>query len=702
MRYIKATKMAYNYTIQFKSLRTGTVYTLSIGGGTGTAIPLTPGAQPFTTEEDSNEDEFTPVRTQSGYLRIVDDGKDANGNAWDWKDLIPENSTSRPVTLTHQDGGDNRIVDWMGFMQAQTFSGVLYGNPQEREFPVCCMLSAIEAVDFDPTDLDIKNFAWLIENVLTQTSQLPGNVIFQGGETVDDWLAKQVSCVNFANENDEGELEPRYSCLSVLQDICRFFGWTCRMYHGNVVFTMADDAVGAGFIVYYIQELSKKGNGEEYTYSEESWSSKSLDGSEFISVNNSDIALQGLRRATIEADINPVNAIVEVPYDKIEERYRANQVVQTTYGTQVTKYLFEKKQAVANEHTLSYPWLTMIFSAGGSFPGTGDQQGMTFYYFASEHIYEYYEGALNQKHSYDWQNNLFIKGDVPNDGYLLRLRTKSAYSLSGGVIVISGDSWIDSHDTNDDDAHITYVGNGHLIASLKVGDKYWNGTAWQSAWAEFEIPVGEQDSATAAQGTGGILNNRQLSSNMPNYDGFGVPVSGTVGGIVQLDIRGFYDAVQPYLHGQRGLALANLKMQFLRPVTAELPEGKTRNVYKSDGSNVFTDERTDDLIFASDDNDQFGAGIILNPDGSYCSVLEYSDESEQHPEQHTVDRMGTFGSKVRRCMQTEMLANLVGDVTPQHKVKLDSTLTHPIAISRNWGDDVVRLTLLEMPNNQNE
>ena len=132
--------MAKNYTVQFKSLRAGTVYTVNVGGGTGTAIALKGGSQPFTTQEDTDEDIFTPIRTQSGYLRIVDDGKDANGNALEanwWKDLIPATDTSRPVTLSHSEGGQT-IVDWQGFMQAQTFSGSLYGDPQEREFPVQC------------------------------------------------------------------------------------------------------------------------------------------------------------------------------------------------------------------------------------------------------------------------------------------------------------------------------------------------------------------------------------------------------------------------------------------------------------------------------------------------------------------------------------------------------------------------------------
>ena len=110
-----------NYSITFKSLRAGTTYVVNIGGGTGTAIPLKGGAQPFFTQEDESEDMYTPIRTQSGYIRIVDDGLDANGDAFDWKDLIPATDTARPVTLT---AGGSTL--WQGFMQAQDFGSQLY------------------------------------------------------------------------------------------------------------------------------------------------------------------------------------------------------------------------------------------------------------------------------------------------------------------------------------------------------------------------------------------------------------------------------------------------------------------------------------------------------------------------------------------------------------------------------------------------
>ena len=53
--------------LQFKSLRSETLYTLTIGTASGT---LTGAAEPFVTQEADDADMFLPIRTQTGYIRI--------------------------------------------------------------------------------------------------------------------------------------------------------------------------------------------------------------------------------------------------------------------------------------------------------------------------------------------------------------------------------------------------------------------------------------------------------------------------------------------------------------------------------------------------------------------------------------------------------------------------------------------------------
>ena len=128
--------MAIHWQIPFVSLRTHTQYTVNVYDMiySGSPISLKGAADPFVTEEDTDDDPFIPIRTQSGKLRIIDNGFAADGvTPFDWKQFVPSVAAERPVTLTHMVNG-TAVVDWQGFIQAQDFSGTLYGNPQVRDF----------------------------------------------------------------------------------------------------------------------------------------------------------------------------------------------------------------------------------------------------------------------------------------------------------------------------------------------------------------------------------------------------------------------------------------------------------------------------------------------------------------------------------------------------------------------------------------
>ena len=161
--------MAIHWQVKFRSLRANTLYTVSIydDNYSGTPVQLKGGEHPFTTEEDNDDDFFTPVRTQSGYLRIVDDGKDASGNtlaAGDrWDKMIPTTDMSRKVILT--DGNNN--IKWQGYLQPQTFTGKMYDNYQEREFPVFCALSVLEGMETPTNQYGVVNFAFVLNRIIT-------------------------------------------------------------------------------------------------------------------------------------------------------------------------------------------------------------------------------------------------------------------------------------------------------------------------------------------------------------------------------------------------------------------------------------------------------------------------------------------------------------------------------------------------------
>lgn len=77
-------------------------------GWTGDVTDIEPAENPITTEEDNNDEFMTPVRTWTGYLRVIDNG--------DLEGLMPTDNQQHYVELLI----DN-VLKWCGYMQADTF-----------------------------------------------------------------------------------------------------------------------------------------------------------------------------------------------------------------------------------------------------------------------------------------------------------------------------------------------------------------------------------------------------------------------------------------------------------------------------------------------------------------------------------------------------------------------------------------------------
>lgn len=122
---------------------------------------LTAAANPFVTQEADSDDPFTPVRGQTGYLRILYE-KPSNAPS-DMtiekviEDLIPENNTDILVRLlsgTYTPGSSDywfvpdevNPIKWQGFIKSQVFSQRWSGSVKEVEIPVASVLETLKNV----------------------------------------------------------------------------------------------------------------------------------------------------------------------------------------------------------------------------------------------------------------------------------------------------------------------------------------------------------------------------------------------------------------------------------------------------------------------------------------------------------------------------------------------------------------------------
>ncbi|GLL55353.1 hypothetical protein KUBF_30160 [Bacteroides finegoldii] len=105
-------------------------------GWDGGVTELEPAANPITTEEDSDDDYLKPIRSQTGYLRVVDNG--------DLEGLMPSDNSQHYVELHI----DNEL-EWRGYMQADTFSEDWDVTPLVIEYPLISPIGLLDGVYLD-------------------------------------------------------------------------------------------------------------------------------------------------------------------------------------------------------------------------------------------------------------------------------------------------------------------------------------------------------------------------------------------------------------------------------------------------------------------------------------------------------------------------------------------------------------------------
>ena len=672
--------MAKNYSITFKSLRARTTYVVNIGGGTGEAVALKGAASPFVTQEDDDEDMFKPVRTQTGYVRIIDDGLAADGvTAFDWKDLIPETDTSRPVTLTALPVGQaTGTVVWQGYMQPQTFSGVLYGGAQEREYPVQCGLSSLDSIDVDTSLSSPHNFAYILYMFFHDLSAQYDTFKFQGGSYARGWLMMRTDMRNFLK--DSGEIS--YNAFEALQEICRYWGWTARTQGQTVYFTCMDDAVEQDWLTLDITDLMNLTSSSGTVSGAEN--EVVLQGDIFISMDNDESVVYGPNRSVVKADVNPVDTVIKFAPEDLEEEMGDPSIwvgsqsdASVGYFRTQTKYYLgnnSKNMSAISQNSGGFERRVIYQSADTDTPTNAD----------------------------------VIKiGALPGNSVLASIETKRVMTYSQGSIGITGQLFQGAKPFDADGVSI--------LARLGIGMS--RATA---KW--FYLSRSPESGITTAINSGWTTddsNRFHISTNSSSIDGAALYVRTSISAPKKLSFKKIPVAVALYgylyldifgIEGEDDFEIANLEITFTRestmlPTTPSEPRSRTlpysaetEHEYTSENNSASGDTWNADLIFASDNYMQYGYGLLMNPNGSFMEYAEYGSDTAEYPEQHLADRVTAYWSKPRGLLRTEMnvAAGSVADVSPVAKVTFAGMDYYPIGISRDWRDDVTMMTMIDM------
>ena len=683
--------MAIHWQIPFKSLRVGTDYTVNIYDSTysGQPIVLKGGAQPFTTQEDDNDDMFTPIRTQTGYLRIVDDGKDASGNSWNWKTLLPSTDTDRPVTLT--DGGGN--VVWQGFMQAQNFGGVLYGNPQEREFPVHCPLTILEGSDINYQQKEIQNFAYLLkqitDNIATKGGSAVGidNIIIQGNTDAQQWLLKRIDWQNFTSDDGDGNLTARFNLYQILEDVCRFWGWTARTYHRNIYLTCADDSSEQSFLSLATGSggsLETMAGGTSAGLTGGAFTVLSPSGDIFASVEQNDYRQRGPNRSMVKVDTNRgEDTVLDVFNDTTIEAMKdlGNQ------GTMIHGVRYSNDLLSVDQ-----PYLKVTCREG----------------YASLNI-----ANFGQAYNAPYSNVVRIKKTGGNNVTpFVTIETPYEHCFNDGFLRVYGqiyrftDEYIDLYD----DPY--FLGRSYMYARIAIGKSktnamWWNGQTWQSSPTYCRLSIGNKENNL--DGNKNEFPFMYLQETQASSDDWACNILNVSGlqGKLFIDLLGTSNTRVSEIDGERCFDIRDLKIEFTRNpgvvkhssasdmIYAEAIDRPTSFEYKANNQNNVRMDWDADCVYATENKFKFSYGELINPNGTFCESVPYNGTNER-PEQHLANRVVNYWASAKRKLEVELRTDAITDPSPQNRMSIDSTTGYPIAVGREWRNDVTKLTILEL------
>lgn len=655
------------YTQNFVALD-GTTFTLNIGGVTP-ATPPKLSSEPMETQEDADTDMFMPVRTQSGYVRMV-----AEDNTT-WRQFIPSSAIAMPVKLYQ-----GSTIRWQGYVQTGTYGTTYPAIYNEFELPLICGLSALDSFDVEVTGpADMVTLGQLLYYIFSKLTGLSYTFYFHASSSTDNdirtWLGYKLSWRNFLTENGV-ELTSRFTCLGLLQELCKFFGWTCRTSGDGVYFTAITDGLrNQRWLSCPLAQLQ----AASPVFTPVTMKSLALTDAMFASTDHSEEYIPGVKKVTVSPELNPYDVIMEIPYDDICRPYKYDNP-QSGVVRWKNDPLHSTEVWLLHRGAINYENAQVKIT---SFVET-DEQSTTTGSMCYGRFIAFDDNTEDDKSKFSWTKcyECFISNDygarrssVP----LFSIESKGAVILGDGVLYISGRADSDEWGTIE-----------FAECTLRIGDLFWDGDnkVWTSTFKTCEI----------LQKKNGIYNSDTVY-NQAEYDGWGIPITTPMTGKIYFAIHKVEPLPLPILSPNGYFPLMDFKIGFVR--NGEEDDLNDKEYTANGGS--FPEDVNVDTIFSSDKTNtvnaktfrcQAGYGLVYS--GNIVANTIPFGTTQLKPEQHVADLIAAYGSTIRRSLQIDLWTNLTNSLGPDYKVSLESADFYPISISHRWRDNITTLKIMQL------
>ena len=665
---------------------------------TGAVVELTPAAVPFETQEDSSDTWFVPIRKQTGYIRVLDEGN-TDG-------IMPVGMKDRYVEYT-EDGA----LKWCGYMVPDVFSSDWDVTPNEVEFPVVGGLGVLEGLYLDENKgLNVVPLANLLWECVQATGidynriYVPKEVTFNS--TNNDYLCPlkvELSRFNFFRENDslnsEDEDWKRYNgetLYDVLSEIVKFWGWTIRERGNDLWIT---SVVNRGSVYITRNQLEDLANGVSVEVFEKDCTTHDLSDFELAGSDHKKDVLQGRKKIVVKSEINPVGVVVP-SIDKDKMRLVGSDLLEHKVDGNVYYYdkwkLYSPKSGYNDVELKSYAKQTMteVFDAWN--PIAQSLEAISLYVGAYFVSHERVEGEDYEKKK-NWNLTDGIKinledfaGNYPSVSEaaslpIIIMKSQKMANYTSGAFVISATTWSRTHDG----AMVETEGNGKGIIAMqfRVGDMYWNGFGWGKPISRFGVEIGNEENPEATEGKGKIISTKTLEQPYTGADGYVMPINQPLSGEVELIIHAVRND-----GGYYTLMLENFRVEYFGEDDEEKKRDDSTNRYaKMTGLNS-KDEEEIALSMATDNDNKSGYGI-LSHGGVSVSNLYFLNNGTKRPEMNLVDK----GVSMYKRNTEKLTLNLESkEMDPQDLITRKGKKYAIASEAVNWQEETAQYIIMEV------
>ena len=745
---------AIKWQIPFASL-SGTLYRIDIyaEGYSGDPIQLTAGESPFVTEEDSSEDFFAPIRTQTGSIQVCTRKPDCTMLTLD--EILPANNIDHPVRLLNISDPSNPIIEWQGFLSCEAYSQNYTAIPENLTLSVISVLEAMDSVQLDQTHstglTTIKGAIKLaLEEIRLQSGMSLYDYVNYSGSSYrifNKYIDQTVffERKEYNNENSTTYIVSGISVKDVLSRLATYMGWSVREQGRTLYF----ERIGGD--IYTWTDTYAQFGGVNPSVQQVALSESAIANFDWMGTDHKRDIRQGAKSVEVVARVDGYDldmGLLEFPAGNVSTYYNE-------MNNNVTSEFWSKKwwYMVASQNTNAYSNLKLGYwslqkSSNGDYncrnyaqsnlsnvlahmlqamsdstarKGAYAQTTPLTYHAGAFFAKEAFEDSETQTHQPDeGLHCVFVPYTIANTagsstppnfdpsqvGYIMQMSSVTSFWANSGYLNLNADyemmywHWADQGThlaLGSEDSHDWKCG-----MRLQFGNKYWNGSSWQTTPCLFE----------AVFNGGNFKGNWDYTMGILETDGLLIPIPSSIGGEVILEIwPNVSDLLNVFKWWVFEAFFKKLNLDYIPIVDDTLTDRSENHYFRLLGTN-FRDEISVGTDLASSLNNQPSPSLIMEDSAGTTPMteLEYTVKSgntyvseSRRPEVDLLNRLASYYGASRQTLDL-ITKHPTEAALPLLKLNgiNDGKQYLPLSESRDWREETCTIKCFEMPGTPSE